>query len=149
MGPGDRAAASVKTKRPCLQHVYRRLGAERRGVSTLSRRRLAPHHPITRRRNGQRQMQLQVSQTGGCDDVAYSSRLLGRRAVLECERKPEAHRVEPEVVERARLRNLRAMPEAVTSSVYEAAPAQGEILIIWKIVRYDHAFAVRGEQPAN
>src|SRR6266849_3085420 len=60
-------------------------------------------------------MQLQVGQTGGCDDVAYSSRMLGRGAVMECQCKPEAGRIEPELVERARLRNLRAMLEAVIS----------------------------------
>src|SRR5262249_41892242 len=115
VGSGDGTAASGETKRTGLQHFCRRLGAERRRVPTPSGRWRSTRDPVARCRNGQCQMQLQGGQGGGWDDVAYSSRVLLAGAVVECQRKPEVNRIEPEMVERARLGKLRAMREAVTS----------------------------------
>src|SRR5258705_7097674 len=123
MGPGHRTTAAVETKRPCLQHLHRRLGAERRGVPTVPGPGCSARHKVTRRRNRQCQMQFQVDQTGGCDDVAYSGRMLGRGAVVECQCQPEARRIEPELVEREWQRDLRAMREAVISTPGRIQPA--------------------------
>jgi hypothetical protein len=61
-------------------------------------------------------MQFPLDQTGACDGVAYSGRMLGRGAVVECQCQPEAHRIKPELVERERQRDLRTMREAVIST---------------------------------
>jgi hypothetical protein len=88
-------------------------------------------------------MRFPVGQTGGCDDVAYSRRVLQRGAVVECQHKREAERVKPELVERAGRKNLRAMLEAVISTSARAQLAAPRAEVFCRLLAHNPAFRLR------
>src|SRR5262245_22399118 len=75
-------------------------------------------------------MRVPLRQAGGCRQVAYSRALHRRPEFLDRKHQPEAGRAEPSLVERARHRDLCAMPEADGARA-RSSPGAARELTIW------------------